>query len=234
MACTTGIVPRLSAQIYSGSLTGLVTDASGAVIPNAQAVLTDEEKGFSTNTSSDNSGRYIFRQLAPGRYRLNVTAAGMRPFTRSGITLNVGQNQEADVRFEVQGSTDTVSVAGTAPLLQTQDASTGQLINQKFINDLPLTSRSVFNLAELSPGVTQAPGGSFGLNAGATNFISNGGRNSTADIVMDGVSQTNQENNSGITTALYTPPVDAVEMQWKSSRFSRTHTARISGSAETR
>jgi hypothetical protein len=91
-------------------------------------------------------------------------------------------------------------------LLQTQDASTGQLVNQKFINDLPLTSRNVFNLAQLSPGVTQAAGGSFGLNAGATNFISNGGRNSTADIVMDGVSQTNQENNSGITTALYTPP----------------------------
>ncbi len=111
----------------------------------------------------------------------------------------------------MQGSTETVSVAAAAPLLQTQDASTGQLVNQKFINDLPLTSRSVFNLAELSPGVTQAPGGSFGLNAGATNFISNGGRNSTADIVMDGVSQTNQENNSGITTALYTPPVDAVE-----------------------
>jgi hypothetical protein len=98
-----------------------------------------------------------------------------------------------------------------APLLQTQDASTGQLVNQKFINDLPLTSRNVFNLAQLSPGVTQAAGGSFGLNAGATNFISNGGRNSTADIVMDGVSQTNQENNSGITTALYTPPVDAVQ-----------------------
>jgi len=59
--------------------------------------------------------------------------------------------------------------------------------------------------------VTQAAGGSFGLNAGATNFVSNGGRNSTADIVMDGVSQTNQENNSGVTTPLYTPPVDAVQ-----------------------
>src|SRR5437879_5972773 len=98
-----------------------------------------------------------------------------------------------------------------SPVSQTQDASTGQLVNQKFINDLPLTSRSVFNLALIAPGVTQAAGGSFGLNAGSVNFISNGGRNSEADIVMDGVSQTNQENNSGITTALYTPPVDAVQ-----------------------
>jgi hypothetical protein len=135
----------------------------------------------------------------------------MRPYKSGEIILDVGQNAQEDVHFELQGSVETVSVAGSPPLLQTQDVSTGQIINRKFINDLPLTSRSVFNLAELSPGVTQAPGGSFGLNAGATNFISNGGRNSTADIVMDGVSQTNQENNSGITTALYTPPVDAVE-----------------------
>ncbi len=201
----------LSAQIYSGSLTGVVTDPSGGVIPKAQIVLTDEDKGFTFKTTSDNDGRYVLRNLNPGRYRLTATAPGMRAFTAAGIALEVGQNSQRDVHFEVQGSTETVSIAAAAPLLQTQDASTGQVINQKFINDLPLTSRSVFNLAELSPGVSQAPGGSFGLNAGATNFISNGGRNSTADIVMDGVSQTNQENNSGVTTALYTPPVDAVE-----------------------
>ena len=201
----------IHAQVYTGSLTGVVVDPSGAAVPNAQAVLTDEDKGFTFRTTSGNDGRYVLRNLAPGRYRLAVTAPGMRQYSGSPITLNVGQNAEQDVQLEVQGSTETVEVAAAAPLLQTQDASTGQIINQKFINDLPLTSRSVFNLAELSPGVTQAPGGSFGLNAGATNFISNGGRNSTADIVMDGVSQTNQENNSGITTALYTPPVDAVE-----------------------
>src|SRR5580704_1477011 len=205
------LTPLVHAQVYSGSLTGVVTDPSGAAVPKATAVLTDEEKGFTTTAKTDNEGRFVLRNLAPGRYSLAVSAPGMRAHTQSGITLNVGQNAEADVRFELAATTETVSVEATAQLLQTQDASTGQLINQKFINDLPLTSRNVFNLAQLSPGVTQAPGGSFGLNAGATNFISNGGRNSTADIVMDGVSQTNQENNGGITTALYSPPVDAVQ-----------------------
>ncbi|HEY2011909.1 MAG TPA: carboxypeptidase regulatory-like domain-containing protein, partial [Bryobacteraceae bacterium] len=203
--------PLSRAQVYSGSITGVVADPSKAVVPGAVIVLTDEEKGFSYTSKTDIDGRYVLRNLPPGRYRLTATAPGMRTQTQTGIVLNVGQNAEADVNFEVQGTTETVSVEGVAPLLSTQDASTGQLVNQRFINDLPLTSRSVFNLAQLSPGVTQAPGGSFGLNAGATNFISNGGRNSTADIVMDGVSQTNQENNSGITTALYTPPVDAVQ-----------------------
>ena len=211
LATTALLSPQAHAQVYSSSLTGLVTDPSGAAVPKATAVLTDEEKGFTTTTKTDTEGRFVLRNLAPGKYKLVVSAPGMRTHTQSGITLNVGQNAEADVRFELAATTETVSVEATAQLLQTQDASTGQLINQKFINDLPLTSRNVFNLAQLSPGVTQAPGGSFGLNAGATNFISNGGRNSTADIVMDGVSQTNQENNGGITTALYSPPVDAVQ-----------------------
>src|SRR5215475_7453792 len=199
------------AQVYGGSLTGVATDRSDAVVPGAAVVLTDDDKGFKYTAITDSEGRYILRNLPPGKYSLTVTATGMRPHTQSGIILAVGQNAQADAHFEVQGTSDTVSVVEAAPLLQTQDASTGQIINRKFINDLPLTSRSVFNLALMAPGITQAAGGSFGLNAGAVNFISNGGRNSEADIVMDGASQTNQENNSGITTALYTPPVDAVQ-----------------------
>jgi len=198
-------------QVYSSSLTGVVVDSSGAVVPGAHAVLTDEQKGFTYPATTDNEGRFVLRNVPPGSYKLAVNTPGMRPYTQTGITLNVGQNASVNVQLEVQGGAETVSVTETGALLQTQDASTGQTVNQKFINDLPLTSRNVYNLAQLAPGVTQAPGGSFGLNAGATNFISNGGRNSTSDIVMDGVSQTNQENNSGITTALYTPPVDAVQ-----------------------
>jgi len=201
----------ISAQVFSGSLTGVVADESGAVVPGAKALLTDQEKGFTYSAVSDAEGRYVLRNLPPGQYELSVSASGMQPYVQKGIVLSVGQNAQANVHFRVRGATQTVDVGASGTLLQTQDASTGQLVNQKFINDLPLTSRSVYNLAALSPGVTQAAGGSFGLNAGATNFVSNGGRNSTADIVMDGVSQTNQENNGGVTTALYTPPVDAVQ-----------------------
>jgi hypothetical protein len=202
---------EVNAQVYGGSLTGVATDPSDAVVPNAHVVLTDDEKGFKYTATTNTEGRYILRNLPPGKYSLSVTAQGMRPHTQSGIVLTTGQNAQADAHFEVQGTIETVSVMETAPLLQTQDASTGQVINQKFINDLPLVSRSVYNLVQMAPGVTQAAGGSFGLNAGSVNFISNGGRNSEADIVMDGASQTNQENNSGITTALYTPSVDAVQ-----------------------
>jgi len=204
--------PRVAqAQAYGGSLTGVATDPSDALVPRAQVVLTDDEKGFKYSATTNSEGRYILRNLPPGKYSLTITATGMRPHTQAGIILTVGQNAQADAHFELQGTAETVSVMETAPLLQTQDASTGQIVDRKYINDLPLTSRSVYNLAQMAPGTSQPAGGSFGLNASSVNFISNGGRNSEADIVMDGASQTNQENNSGITNALYTPPVDAVQ-----------------------
>ena len=205
-------VARVSpAQVYSGTLTGMVTDPTGGVVPGATVTVTDENKGFRFTTKTEQDGRYVLRNLAPGSYTLDATFAGMKEYKRPNVVLTVGQNAQANITFELAGTQQTVEVSASAPLLQTQDASTGQLVNQKFINDLPLTSRSVFNLTQLAPGVTQPPGGTFGLNQSPVNFVSNGGRNSTADIVMDGVSQTDQENNGGINTALYTPPVDAVE-----------------------
>src|ERR1051325_7939766 len=186
-------VPTMRAQVYGGSLTEVATDPTDAVIPGAKVVLTDDEKVFKYTAPTNSEGRYILRNLPPGKYSLEVTAPGMRPHTQSGIILTVGQNAQADAHFELQGAAETVSVLETAPLLQTQDASTGQIITKKLINDRPLTSRSVFNLVQMAPGVTQAAGGSFGLNAGSVNFISNGGRNSEADIVMDSARQANQE-----------------------------------------
>ncbi len=199
------------AQTYSGSLTGIITDPGGAIVPGATLTLTDEAKGFSFTSTSEADGRYAFRDLQPSTYNLAISAAGFANEIKRGIVLNVGQNAQSDFRLQLKSSNQVVEVTSIAPLLQTQDASTGQVVNQKFINDLPLISRSVFDLAVLAPGVTQAPNSSFGPNTNPVNFISNGGRNSTADIVIDGVSQTNNENNSGVTTALYTPPVDAVQ-----------------------
>ena len=153
----------------------------------------------------------MLRNLPPGNYTLTVTAPGLRTGTRSGIALAVGQNAEVNVQLEVTSAQQTVEVSGVGEQLATQDATTGQVVNRTFINDLPLVSRGVFNLAQLSPGVTQPPGSSFGLNQSPVNFVSNGGRNSTSDIVIDGISETNYENNSGITNSLYTPSIDAVQ-----------------------
>lgn len=197
------------AQLYAGSVTGVVKDFSGAVIPGANVTLTDEEKGFTFTAATDNSGRYLFRSVPPARYRLAVNAAGFKSEARSGIRVDVNQNVAADFEMQVGASSETVNVTAAAPLLATQDAVTGQVVDRKFINDLPLNGRDVWNLAFLAPGVTEVDAACMGCSA--NNFISNGTRNATADILMDGVTTTNYEQNSGIRVDTYTPSVDAVE-----------------------
>lgn len=209
----------LRAQLYAGSVTGVVTDPTGAVIPGAHLKLVDEEKGFSFTGDSDATGRYVFRQVPPGAYKLTVEAQGFQSQTQSNIKLDVSQNVTVNLAMQVGATQQAVEIQASAPVLATEDAVTGQVLDRKFINDLPLVSRSVFDLAFLTPGVTEVDTNCQGCTA--NNFISNGSRNATADILMDGVTTTNFEQNSGIQVPTYTPSVDAVEeFKLQQSNFS--------------
>jgi hypothetical protein len=169
----------------------------------------DEQKGYEFSATADNTGRYLFRNVPPGSYKLSVHAAGFQAEEQAGVKVDVNQNVTVNFSLQVGLASQTVEVTEQAPLLQAQDAVTGQTVDRKFINDLPLVSRSVTDLAFLTPGVTEVDTTCMGCTA--NNFISNGTRNATADILMDGVSVTNFEQNSGILNPLYTPSVDAVE-----------------------
>ena len=202
----------LRAQLYSGSITGVVSDPTGAVIPGAKVTLTDVSKGYAFTATTDSVGRYILRNLPPSTYTLSVEATGFKSSTQSGVVLDVGQNATVNVSMQLGTTTQTVEVSGAPPLLSTQDSTTGQEVNRTYINDLPLVGRGVFDLAFLAPGVNPAAGRAFGDSGGvANNFVSNGGRNATSDILLDGVSTTDYEQNGGIIVPLYTPSVDAVQ-----------------------
>jgi hypothetical protein len=214
------VVPS-QAQIYAGSITGLVQDPSGAVVPNASVVLTDNDKGLKYSAKTDSSGRYLLRALPPSTYTIRVEVAGFRSEIQGGIVLVVNQNLTLNVPLQVGRTSETIEVTGQAPVLATEDAVTGQNLDPKVINDLPLIGRSVFDLALLTPGVTQPAGNTFGPNTMANNFISDGGRNAQADILIDGVSTVGVEQNTAIVNPLYTPSVDAVqEFKVEQSNFS--------------
>ncbi len=203
------MLPIVWAQLYTGTLTGVVADPSSAVVPNAQLKLVDEEKGFSFTAATDAAGRYLFRGVPPGTYRLSVEAQGFRSQTQSGIKLDVSQNVTVNFSLQLGETSQSVEITEAAPVLSTQDAVTGQTVDRKLINDLPLVSRSVFDLAFLTPGITEVDTTCIGCTA--NNFVSNGSRNATADILMDGVTTSNYEKNSGLQVPTYTPSVDAVE-----------------------
>lgn len=209
------------AQLYTGSVTGVVQDPTGAVIPGASVVLTDTLKGLKYNATTDATGRFLLRSLPPSTYGIRVEAMGFRPEVQDNIGIVVNQNLSLNFSLQVGPTTEAIEVSATAPVLSTQDAVTGQNLDRTFINDLPLVGRSVFDLAFLSPGINQPAGNTFGPNTMANNFISNGGRNATADILMDGVSTVGVEQNTAIVNPLYTPSVDAVqEFKVQQSNFS--------------
>ncbi len=201
------LVPVLPAQLYTGSVTGVVADPSGASIPSAQVALVDEAKGFTFNALTDTAGRYLLRSIPPGTYRVTVEAKGFQGQSQEGVKVDVSQSVSLDFSLKIGIPSDIVEVKARSVQLQTEDAVTGQVVDRKFINDLPLVDRDFFNLAFLAPGVvpTNIPGGP------PTNFNSNGSRNSTADVLIDGATATNFEQNSGLQVPVYTPSVDSVE-----------------------
>ena len=209
-----------SGQGYFGTVSGILTDSSGAVIPGAKVTLLDQNKGFQFITTSGGSGEYLFRSVAPGLYTVVAEMKGFAKTERTGVIVDASGNPTANLTLKVAASTQTVNVNAQNQSLHTEDATTGLTVNRKFINDLPLIDRYVMDLVSLTPGVTEAddqcPTGCTG-----TNFVSNGSRNSTADVLMDGASVTNYEPNGGVTQATYTPSPEAVdELRVEQSNFS--------------
>jgi len=204
--------PASRAQLYTGSVTGVVTDPSGAVVPLAKVTLLDQDKGYVyTATTDPATGRYLLRSIPPGTYRITVEAANFESQRKENIRLDVTQNISFDFSLVVGKTTELVEVKASAVQLQTEDAVTGQVVNRKFVNDLPLVDRNFTDLVYLAPGVTETNvPGTRGSNGGI-NFNSNGSRNSTADVLIDGASATNFEQNSGLQNVPYNPSVDSVE-----------------------
>src|SRR2546422_3442917 len=207
------------AQVYSSSLTGLVTDPSGAGVPAAGVKLTDVNKGYDYTAQSNESGRYLLRSLPPGTYRLTATATGFKASVREGIVLNVDVNTSLDVRLEVGESQQTVQVEGEAPLLSTQDAVSGQTLNREFVNDLPLLGRNPLDLVRLAPGVNRVAG--VGYDTGENNnVVVNGSRNSNTDVLVDGLTTNITISHGGVQAYVEVLELDAVQEFKVQSNFS--------------
>src|SRR5262249_25851501 len=146
-------LPALNAQLYTGTISGAVTDPSSAAIPSAKLTLVDVDKGFTFNATADGEGRFLFRQIPPGTYNLTAEANNFQSERKDGIKLDVSQNVSVNFTLKVGTASETVEVKASSVHLQTEDAVTGQVVNRKFVNDLPLVDRDFTNLAFLAPGV---------------------------------------------------------------------------------
>jgi Carboxypeptidase regulatory-like domain len=200
----------LLAQSYFGTVSGMLTDPTGAIIQGAKVTLTDEHKGYQFTTTSKSDGRYLFVSVPPGLYSVTAEMKGFGKTVQSDVRLSVSENATANLVFKVAAESQTVKVEARTTTIDTEDAVTGQVVDRRLINDLPLIDRYVLDFAYLTPGVTDQSDQNQISDTG-TNFISNGSRGASADILMDGSSLTNFEPNGGITQVTYVPSPEAVE-----------------------
>jgi hypothetical protein len=200
----------LVAQGYFGTVSGILTDSSAAVIQGAKVTLVDQQKGYRFTTTSDSEGRYLFVSIPPGLYSVTAERQGFQKTERTDIKLNVSENPTANLTLKVASTAQNVEVTAQTQSIDTEDAVTGQVIDRRLINNLPLIDRYLMDLTSLAPGITEADD-QCSTSCTGTNFVSNGSRQSSADILMDGATITNFEPNGGITNATYIPSPEAVE-----------------------
>jgi hypothetical protein len=201
----------LLAQVDTGSISGTVTDASGAVIKGATVKLTNEGTSAELSTTSAGEGTYIFSPVRTGSYTLTVSAPGFETTVAKGVVVNVNANVLLNMSLKPGATTETVEVTSAAPVLQTQDASVGQVVDSRNVNNLPLNGRNFTFLAQISAGVNSPQSDTRG-NAASGAFSANGFRPAQNNYMLDGV-----DNNSDTvdflngTNYVVLPPLDAIE-----------------------
>ena len=122
---------RASAQVDEGSITGTVTDTTGAAVPNASVTLLNTDQGLTLKGTTDGRGSYTFAPVRIGKYSISVTAPGFEKTTQQNVTVNVSQNLTVDIQLKLGAATETVEVTTAPPLLQTADASVGQVVTEQ-------------------------------------------------------------------------------------------------------
>ncbi len=211
--CLLFMIPlTLGAQETRATLSGTISDATGAVVTDARIRLANRDTavGFEAITNTDGQYRFLF--LNPGKYRLSTEKAGFKGFVRDGIELNVGQSAVVDVTLQIGQVSDSVTITGDAPLLDMEKADRGLVIDNKSVADLPLNIRNPIMLAVLTPGIIQT-GGAQHLNpfsnSGISSWSINGGRGTNNEFLLDGAP--NNAVYNGVNNVAFVPSVDAVQ-----------------------
>jgi len=216
LALAAGVVLFLAvlpmrAQVDTGAILGTVTDASGAEVRGATVTLTNEGTNATLSTTTGSSGEYKFSPVSIGQYTVSTNFQGFSTMTEKHVPVNVGSEVVINFALKPGAVSETVEVASTVPVLETQDASVGQVVDSHSVNNLPLNGRNFTFLAQLAAGVNTPQADTRG-NAASGAFAANGLRPAQNNYLLDGI-----DNNSDTvdflngTNYVVLPPLDAVE-----------------------
>jgi Carboxypeptidase regulatory-like domain/TonB dependent receptor-like, beta-barrel len=204
----------LLGQTVSTEILGLVTDPTGAVIPGATVTVKRLATGDVRTVTTNATGNYIFPLLDVGEYEVTCSAPGFKTDVRQGVVLQLQQKARVDFQMEVGAQSEIVEIRGAAPLLRTEDATLGSVVDSKRVVELPLNGRHFGQLATLMPGVTfgvsrigvDGQGGT-PIPGQTVQIAANGQRDIQQHVTMDGVVATEPRIN----TMSFTPSIEAIE-----------------------
>jgi len=223
-----GLVTIAAAQSDSSSLSGLVSDPSGAAVVGAKVGLRNLATGTRREALTDAEGRYSFTLLAPGSYEITVEATGFKQYHDARVSLQVAQAEQLNLQMAIGEATEMVVVEGSVSLINTQTAALGAVVGQEKIASLPLNGRQFLQLALLVPG---ANGGGRAVQQNtvrqgqAGGLSVSGGRTNNTAFLLDGAANLDPDYNS----LNYSPSIDAIaEFQVQTAAYSAEY-GRASG-----
>src|SRR5262245_53228654 len=212
----------LLAQSPQATISGIITDSTGAVVPGVQVTAINPATTQRATAVTNGQGFFVLTQLAIGDYTIEAEKAGFKKFLRQGLTLTTGATVALDIRLEIGAATDTVTITGETPLLQTRTSDVSTLIESKTVQDLPLGDRRTLNIIKLTGAAVFV-----NYDSGAKpNFSLAGGRTQSQMFWIDGGS--GQNMRLGIGQVDIDPPVETVQ---EVKVLSNNYAAEYGGSA---
>jgi hypothetical protein len=202
----------LFSQGNQGAIMGGVFDQTGGAIAGAAVTVIDVARGVTRALTTDNAGEYVAPSLLPGTYTVRAEAKGFRNVEHSGVLVEVGQTIRVDLTVQPGEQTQTVTVTGELPEIDTTDSTLGGTVSNAAINALPLNGRNFERLLQLRPGVITNPG------AGAGSSSTNGRRTGSDLLLVEGIAQIGPSNGTTTLNAVYRTgdanslvPIDAIQ-----------------------
>ncbi len=202
------IAAAAPAQEYRSTLSGRVLDAQQAVVPGAKITLVAVETGARYETVAGAEGQYTVPFLPPGAYNISAEAQGFKRYVREKVQMVTNERRALDINLEIGQIAETVTVSAETSLLETSNASVGQVITARQIENMPMNGRTPLVLAQLAFGVTPAADPRFARpfdNAGPSGFSMGGAPAQTNELLLDGAPDTTRNMR-----VAYNPPVDGV------------------------
>ena len=192
-------VPLFAQGGESTQILGIVEDTSGAIIPGVTVTVTHVATGQQRQVETGESGNYVITNINPGEYTVRAEKAGFKSEMRSGLTLQLNQKARVDIKLSIGAVSETVEVSARGVILNTDDATVGNVVEQKRVTDLPLNGRNFANLAGLMPGVIKGISSNtnqYGRKDTAVAISANGMRENQGQVLYDGVSTAWNINNA--------------------------------------